>query len=268
MALTNAARHRPPKKKPKPKGPIATTNPPKGANPGLNVPPKRYFSETFTITSLEDNTKFTAFFGDGPATVTDGYGGWTVVSRPKDIALVEWQGRNPMAIEVPFLLDFWTYPNPDISIGVLCEQQVSNLEKMAGIGTHHQPPICKVDAFGMIPYDKTIAAGLDWIVEAVQWDRNIEIRSSESGRRLRCGGTITIRQFVQETSILRKISPKSRAVKPKIYIVKKGDTLSKIAAKKSVYGDASKWKWIADANHMRDRRSLYVGKRLIIPMYR
>ncbi|HEY7419460.1 MAG TPA: LysM peptidoglycan-binding domain-containing protein, partial [Ktedonobacteraceae bacterium] len=77
-----------------------------------------------------------------------------------------------------------------------------------------------------------------------------------------------IRQFVQETSILRKIGKTSRAVKPKIYIVKKGDTLGKIAAKKSIYGDASKWKWIADANHLRDRRSIYVGKRLIIPIYK
>jgi len=106
------------------------------------------------------------------------------------------------------------------------------------------------------------------VIEQVSWDRSIEIRSADSGRRLRCGGMLTIRQFPEQTNILRKIGPKTRATKPKIYIVKKGDTLSSIAAQKRVYGDANKWKRIADANHMRDRRSLYVGQRLIIPIYR
>jgi hypothetical protein len=257
-----------PKPKPKPGGPIATTNPPKGANQGVPKPGTRVFSPDFTITSLDDGTVFVANFGDGPAIVVDGYGGWQVVSRPKDIGLVEWQGRNPMSIEIPFLIDFWTYPDPDTSGGILCEQQVSHIERLCGIGSHSQPPICKVDATGTIPYDKTIAPGLDWVVESLSWDKAIEIRNSNTGRRLRCGGTVTIRQFVQETSVLRKIGPKSRAVKPKIYIVKKGDNLKKIAAKKSIYGDANKWKWIADANHIRDPRALYIGRRLIIPMYK
>jgi len=226
----------------------------------------RSFNESFVIKSLEDGTTFEAFFGDGAAIVTEGYAGWQVVNRPKDIGLVEWQGRNPMAIEIPFLLDFWG--SDDSDAGIQCEEQVSNLESLCGVGSHAQPPLCSVDAGGTIPHDETISGAHEWVIEQVSWDRAIEIRSADSGRRLRCGGTLTIRQFPEQTNILRKIGPKTRATKPKIYIVKKGDTLSSIAAQKKVYGDANKWKRIADANHMRDRRSLYVGQRLIIPIYR
>lgn len=53
--------------------------------------------------------------------------------------------------------------------------------------------------------------------------------------------------------------------KLKFYIVKKGDTLQSIAAMKRVYGDASKWRKLADANKIRDPKKLKVGTRLRIP---
>lgn len=58
-------------------------------------------------------------------------------------------------------------------------------------------------------------------------------------------------------SVVKK-TPASRT-----YVVKKGDTLWKIADK--FYGDGNKWKKIADANKIKDPRKLGVGKKLRIP---
>jgi hypothetical protein len=215
----------------------------------------------FTITSQEDGTRFRASFGDGAPLVTDGYGGWQVVNRPKAVGIVEWQGRNPLAIEIPFMIDYWLsgIENP----GIHCEGQVKSLERLCGVGMGHQPPICRVDSQGVIPYDYTLDKIKTWVVESVSWDRELELRRSDTGRRVRCGGTMTIRQFLTPQDILRQIKGTDKARVPKTYTVKHGDTLSKIANK--FYSNPHKWKIIADANRIRDRRHLKVGQVLKIP---
>lgn len=51
--------------------------------------------------------------------------------------------------------------------------------------------------------------------------------------------------------------------KPRYYVVKKGDTLWELAVR--YYKDGSKWRKIADANGIRDARTIPVGKKLRIP---
>lgn len=62
----------------------------------------------------------------------------------------------------------------------------------------------------------------------------------------------------------RSNTPASNKPKPrsKTYTVKKGDTLSRIAAK--VYGNANRWPEIAKKNNIRDPRKLRVGQKLKI----
>lgn len=225
---------------------------------------------TFYIKERGDEkgtTTFRAYFGDGAPLVIDGYGGWSVKGRPKEIGITEWDGRNPMAIEIPFVVDNYSFDQDDDEPGrgIRTESQVSRLESLCGVGGHAQPPLCEVNGQGVIPHDEEAAGNgvHDWVIESVTWDRDVEIRSGDSGRRVRCGGMITIRQFVNASDLIRRVGPNSRAKKPEIYIVKKGDTLTKIAANK--YGDPNKWKRIADANNLRDYRSLTVGRHLRIP---
>lgn len=221
---------------------------------------------TFIIRSLEDGTAFVAYFGDGAPLVTDGYGGWQITARPKEIGLTEWIGRNPMQIEIPFVIDNYSFDESDSdeSPGIATEKMVRKLETLCGVGGHSQPPVCVVNGHGVIPHDDHEAPGAHkWVVENVQWDREQELRSGDSQRRMKCGGTLIIRQYIVASDILRRLGPTARAQSPDMYIVKAGDTLSKIAQK--VYGDANKWKRIADANNLRDSRSLVVGKHLRIP---
>ena len=61
-----------------------------------------------------------------------------------------------------------------------------------------------------------------------------------------------------------KLKPKAKA---RIYIVKKGDSLWRIAGYPNIYNDPAKWKKIFEANKNRipDPRLLYPGQKLIIP---
>jgi hypothetical protein len=223
---------------------------------------------TLTIISQVTGTAFECYLGDGPALVTEGYGGWKVTNRPREIGVVDWEGRVPMAIDIPFMIYFFEDLISN-SPGVLCESQVSRLELLCGIGGHARPPVCVVDGGGLVPHDNTIAPGHHlWVIENVTWDRAMELRSASSARRLKCGGTITIRQYLVAESIVQRLNPQSRTVTPKTYTVKAGDTLSKIAA--FMYRDSNKWKLIADANTkiLTDPRAkMKAGTRLKIPQY-
>ena len=72
---------------------------------------------------------------------------------------------------------------------------------------------------------------------------------------------------VEKPSIFsrKKVSKKPSFVE---YTVKKGDTLSSIAARSDIYGNAGKWKKIYDANRkiLKDPSRLYPGQVLRIPM--
>lgn len=220
----------------------------------------------FAIQSTDELITFVGYFGDGSPMITDGYGGWDVVQRPKEIGIVEWKGRNPMQIEIPFMIDHWM-DDPDDDPGIQTETMVKKLEALCGVGGHDSPPVCKVNGNGVIPHDEDNAPGQHvWVVENVSWDRAMDFRSGTSGRRVRCGGTVTIRQYLTAVDILSRLSPNARARKPRIYVVKRGDTLMRIAS--AMYGDPKKWKIIADANHIRDDRNkaqFVAGRHLRIP---
>lgn len=207
--------------------------------------------------------RFVSKFGNGSPMVTDGYGGWAVQSRPKDMGLTEWQGRNPMAISIPFTLDYIPTDDDPDSPGEACERMVTRLERLCGVGSGDQPPICIVQGHGVIPHDYTNSPGLRWVVENVEWDEAQELRSS-FGNRLRCGGRIIVRQYRKVQTLRRLGSKKPKSTKPGQYIVKKGDTLIIIAKKR--YKNASKWHRIGDANNIRDpHKKLKVGRHLRIP---
>lgn len=224
---------------------------------------------TFVLRSDHPDVVFRAFFGDGAALVVDGYGGWSVVNRAKDIGITEWVGRNPIAVEIPFVIDNWM--SSEDERGIRTEAMAGRLERLCGLGNHEEPPIVSMHGHGAIPHDEENSPSRQWVVENVSWDREQELRSGNSQRRMRCGGTIMMRQYVESDPLEKLKKAKKKKAKggkgggQKIYIVKAGDSLTKIAAKKKIYGDAKKWKKIADANNIRDPRKVKVGQRLRIP---
>lgn len=83
------------------------------------------------------------------------------------------------------------------------------------------------------------------------------------GRPLRANLNVTFLEFLPPEEDQRKTDPELTS-----HIVRRGDTLSRIAAK--VYSDPTKWRSIAAANRLSDPRQLdaLIGQRLTIPKLR
>jgi hypothetical protein len=205
-----------------------------------------------------------------PVIVTAGYGGWSRVARPRKKALTEWVGRDSTSLEIEFLLDAFTEND-----GLFVISQERALERLAGLDINDpEPPLCRILSRppALIPHNFHHASQVLWFVETITWDKE-SIESNSVGNHTRIGGTFTITQFVDDerlaslTSVERrkKASGAGRGAARKTYTVKAGDTLSKIAARSDVYGDASKWKKIGDANGIRDPKKLRTGQVLKIP---
>lgn len=74
--------------------------------------------------------------------------------------------------------------------------------------------------------------------------------------------SVTFKQFVDIEVEVRR-NPLESSDRTKTYIVKRGDTLSSIAA--AEYGDPAKWRPIAAANRIHNPRTLVPGQRLVVP---
>lgn len=241
--------------------------------------PERKFPEPkrgeFIIQSFEPEYMFRGEFGDGAPTPTaDSYGGWQIVEIPKRMGLTEFAGRNPYGIEIEFLVDRFEEGKDRGADHV--ERNFANLERIAGRNSEDDdPPIFVIDSNGHIPHDFTRNPRQRWVVESLNWDKELTIISVER-RPLRLGGTLVIRQYNHDTSLgsydgpaernrkkHRKKGDKGRTTTKKLYTVKKGDTLSGIAQRE--LGDSKRWREIADANDIRDPRSIKVGQKLRLP---
>lgn len=205
-----------------------------------------------------------------PVIVTAGYGGWSRVARPRKKALTEWVGRDSTSLEIEFLLDAYTENDGLFVIG-----QERALERLAGLDINDpQPPLCRITSrpAALIPHNFHHASQVKWFVESIAWDKE-SIESNSSGNHTRIGGTLIITQYVEDERLSslssverrKKAAGSGRGSSRKTYVVKSGDTLSKIAARSDVYGNASKWKKIADANGIRDPKKIHVGQTLKVP---
>lgn len=195
---------------------------------------------------------FECLLGDGSPVVTAGYGGWQVTPRAKRRGLTEWNGNDPLAIDIPILFDGW-------AAGKIVEAPIGQLEKMAGLEKGmNEPPLVTFDSHGVVPHDATNASQLDWVIEGIQWgdaDRN------SNGDRLRQAATVTVRQHIEDDSLnldspanrrkkkkkqQQKKGKAQRGAKHKRYVVKAGETLEQIAAKE--LGSSHRWRELRDLN--------------------
>jgi LysM repeat protein len=133
-------------------------------------------------------------------------------------------------------------------------KHVDKLRNLLNIaGKLHAPPIVS------FIWDKNIFKG---VVESL----NITyVLFTPEGVPLRAKLALVLKEY-RPVEIQVKERPKSSPNVEKSYTVRRGDTLSSIAA--AVYRDPAAWREIARANRIRDPRRLAPGRALLLPRLR
>jgi nucleoid-associated protein YgaU len=130
-------------------------------------------------------------------------------------------------------------------------------------GQQHAPPICRVawgEHFpGSSPAHGDVPRSFEGVVTSC--DRRYTLFSSE-GIPLRALVTLSLREYKTLQEQLDQLNLQS-ADHTRVHIVSQGDTLTRIA--NDYYHDPAQWRFIAEANAIRNARRLSPGTVLILP---
>lgn len=153
----------------------------------------------------------------GVARITKGDARFAVVNRDRRVGLVEYDGADPVEMEIPILLDGFRRGQ---SVEAACAALRTMCRPPAAGGV---PP--KVIAEGTLPI-----LGVEWHM-TMAWGEDV-LMNPRTGHRTRQDAVITLIQ----PSAAQILAPKmllSLGVPWVAYTVRKGDTLDKLAAKYS-----------------------------------
>lgn len=204
-----------------------------------------------TISSSRPFLSVTALLDESAPTVTSGYGGWQDIMRPRQKALTEWQGAPLVRLSLGVLLDAWD-SNGNI------ESDCRVMERLSSSSNGEQPPI--IDIAGPVPH----ATDFQWVVESLDWGDSIW----DGDVRKRQSISLALVEFVAD-----KLVVEQQVIKPgayRLYTVKHGDTLAKIAKtfapkKSSAKQILSFLKHIQKLNGIRDPKHIGGFRVLRIP---
>lgn len=192
--------------------------------------------------------------GDGPAKLT-GPVGWSSRARQGQVGLATWDGMAPIQQEIPIMLDRFTEQRS-------VEFQLNALRIMAGVGRRafngEAPTAVKFRGPIHFPEKR-------WVILEIEETDVLRLPQSRGGNITRYQATLKVMEYINPDQIRLKRKRQPKRV-PFFYVVRKGDTLARIAQR--LYGDRSKWKRIGNAQSpkIRDpRKVLRAGRRLRIP---
>lgn len=160
-----------------------------------------------------------AMLGPQGGRITDGYGDWSATERPKDVSIIEWQGRKPYAMSLDLMWDGWlqhpVYPglsNRPVTSppklprgwsfvhrqGLWVENHIGKLEELAlpRNDTDEPPPSLRI--YGAVPH-----AELRWVIQGLDWGDCI--RDEVTGRRMRQQVTVSLLEYTYLGDPIRRI---------------------------------------------------------------
>jgi nucleoid-associated protein YgaU len=172
---------------------------------------------------------------------------WKELPRTQDVPLLRYSGISRMQVQLTATL---------FQVGkVTPEAQIRALRKIA----RQAQPVAV--AYGdILGSGKWIIPSSPAVTSTQLWPGTNLIRHADVTIQL----TEWLNERLTKPSTAKRRPKNARRKTPLIYIVKKGDTLSTIAANPKVCGDASHASIIARDNKIRDPRKLRVGQRLTI----
>lgn len=182
----------------------------------------------YTVTfNPEVGASVTVLADAAAAILSNGFGGWETVDRPRRASLVRFKGRGPFKQDIAVLFD-------GVASRKSQETDIRNLEAMGTQpGDLQLPPRLKVSGLAY----KT---SLWWVIDDITWDSQDVIKMDISGRpaRVRQAGVVHLLEFIDDKVITTPAQPKVNHPVKKV-TVPDGMTLKQIA--QMIYGDPDKW---------------------------
>jgi nucleoid-associated protein YgaU len=164
--------------------------------------------------------------GEDPPVFGGGYGGFEEVERPKRSPVAEWKSPPARTLEISLLLDGFA---DDRAV----DGELFQLARLASNDGLNAPPKIKVAGDG-VPGNGLIS----WYVTDLVWTPTA---LNAAGKPCRVGINLSLIEAVADDAIERTTRDRVR-----LYEVKKGDTLSKIAGE--VLGFGGRWRELLAAN--------------------
>lgn len=197
--------------------------------------------------------------------VPTGDGGWSVTDRPRRKGITEWTGQKPYTMPVQVYFDgFVNDRSVEAPIEVL---RLMQRQPKAG---RMEPAVISIS--GPVPLTR-----LRWVIDTLDFNADDEIYNEWTGERVRSSVTVGLLEYVGVTLLPEPVAAAQEAAAAgagtsaptsRIYTVKRGDTLSTIAARE--LGKASRWPEIVALNvatfpGLRDPNRIQVGWDLRLP---
>lgn len=152
-----------------------------------------------TFVSKDPDLDFSCWLGNDGVKVTGGYGGWEIVQRPRRLSLTQWNGRDPISMDIAIVLDGFQHRDS-------VESEIDKLETMAqNQQDFDAPPV--VNIFGAaVPHQH-----LDYVITNIQWGD--QIRRMSDGDRIRQEAVVSVVRYVPFDKIQLSAAANARLVK-------------------------------------------------------
>jgi hypothetical protein len=194
--------------------------------------------------------------GEDTPRVTAGYGGWNIIKRPRKRGSIEYEGIEPIRMELEIVFDAW---GEDVNITNV-DTALSHLDRMTiPTGKNLPPPLVFVDSKS-VPKPRITP----WVINNITWGTTIRNSEGETKRQ-----TVQI-EFIQadETEYGRLVPKPTKArnphrALPRRYTWKKGDTWPIVALR--LMGNKKYAITIIRANNFRPGHQMKVGQKIKVP---
>lgn len=185
---------------------------------------------------------------------------WRLQPKPEgDTAHAQFTHGEPVTLSLDLFFDTYTYENgKDVRAYT---RELFYLTTVQEHGQLHRPPLCRIE-WGAFNLSDDYQC--EWLLQSLSQRFTMFLKD---GTPVRAVLGCTFKQWRGDEAEAKLLKRESADV-AKLRIVRRGDTLSSIAAEE--YEDPARWRVIAKANRIEDPRSLseWIGQRLIIPTLR
>lgn len=201
---------------------------------------------------FEQNSAITVLFNPNKLVFSKSVNWKKQGAAQRDVPELQFTNAQPRTLNLDLISD--TYDTPDVEKKDVRKhtKKLFHLTTVEEHGDKHRPPVCRL-SWG------SVGVFFQGVLERLEQQFTLFM---EDGTPVRATSRCTFKEWRTNYDDLNKQKPESSDI-AKIRIVKRGETLSGIAA--AEYRDPGLWRPIADENDIDDPLSLVPGTVLLIP---